>query len=836
MNESRPKSRPSSSTLPAHSSALIAAFNWRPPVKQSGRGSDSNNSEDNTSSTIATDASPERSRDNNKAAATSSRRNNLSLLPPTSSSSPRHYREETPYSGITTRPCTPPSPSTAPEFTITAATNSDKSSDKTNNNNNIDKDMQFIYPDPETDDRAGMSASLTLERERQLEHTVRRLSMSRIHLSPGRTVRERDPRSLSPMLERDSHLLTPPSSQHNTMTSTETAPYNDGWDEDQSVGADTMPSSTLSFEVLSNSKFERIPAEERIRQHQQTAVPPFRPNSELPFPVSSNLFRRYYPGDRERERTTKPDEFRAAMAGNRNNMGVSTRNSYPGDGMRRSASVLEVGSKSELDYYPDEEGAASNLASSTGCLPHHTHTHHPRHMSASVSSSVDDTSGIPSYSQEFGHHAPNARWRFEPLPDQSVEKGSANDSPTGSITQRLQASRKVDDSSLASAYAHEISSQFEQLLRWAKRPLCFALLVAVLGFFINSLVTGIMVPMICTNPAFASSFPCLLGSVGNTQGNNTYYADFPTLMNIESSFEKIVDGAAGGTALARVMKQSEMAVSDLSTVVKYSELKCRDTLSTKLDNFAQDAKGSVRALSGWGSKVGGVLDQLLSINQYALRELHSLRHQPRPLLSLLSPSPPLDSPQTQLAISSTFNKAAEVLEHSLRILVTDGETIFTSLTRLTEQHKPIYDEIVREVVDIKKEEEVVLSSLWTKMGGNQGARKNFRDNAKLLGLIGKYEEEARGYVESTMIELDRMMADLENLRRRVAEPLLVGGAVAAAAGSRGQIPLGVHIDAIEKAVERLVRKRGERREREDGYLRRIVEREGAGGESILLEQ
>lgn len=80
-------------------------------------------------------------------------------------------------------------------------------------------------------------------------------------------------------------------------------------------------------------------------------------------------------------------------------------------------------------------------------------------------------------------------------------------------------------------------------------------------------------------------------------------------MNIESSFEKIVDSAAGGSALARVMKQSEMAVSDLSTVVRYSELKCKETLAERLDVFAKDAKGNVRALQGFGSKVGGVLDQ-----------------------------------------------------------------------------------------------------------------------------------------------------------------------------------------------------------------------------------
>ena len=253
--------------------------------------------------------------------------------------------------------------------------------------------------------------------------------------------------------------------------------------------------------------------------------------------------------------------------------------------------------------------------------------------------------------------------------------------------------------------------------------------------------------------------------------------------------------------------------------------------------------------------------RLLSINQYSLRELNGLKEYEnrKTFLSIISPIlsrpvgyltsitstfqstaplissssvPPVvhrHSPQTRAQIAATFNKAAEVLESNLRQLVADGETIFTSLTHLSEQHKPIYDEIVREVVDIKKEEEVVLSSLWTKMGGNQLQRKNFRDNAKLLEMIGKYEEEARGYVESTVLELDRMMQDLEVLRRRVAEPLLVGeGANKHMNVGAGDIPLQVHIEAIENAVDRLTRKRGERREREDSYLKALIDNNERG--------
>jgi len=158
--------------------------------------------------------------------------------------------------------------------------------------------------------------------------------------------------------------------------------------------------------------------------------------------------------------------------------------------------------------------------------------------------------------------------------------------------------RKPD--SIASVYANEFASQLDLILRSFKRPL---VTLIFLGFF------GVMISILMQNLNAASQPGPFPPTYSNSSFRHASYADFPTLMNIESSFEKIVDSAAGGSALARVMKQSEMAVSDLSTVVRYSELKCKETLAERLDVFAKDAKGNVRALQGFGSKVGGVLDQ-----------------------------------------------------------------------------------------------------------------------------------------------------------------------------------------------------------------------------------
>ncbi|KAF8445515.1 hypothetical protein BGX38DRAFT_1195040 [Terfezia claveryi] len=647
--------------------------------------------------------------------------------------------------------------------------------------------------------------------------------------------------------------------------------------------------SNLSFEVLSG--YSSMTSTEKVRQHQRDLFnqqhqgpyiwerddsPPieddvhyvaeFKPNADLPFPISEGL-RRYYPHAQTHEgfiegrqgsprKANGPTEFFERFNTIASNAKLRFGGSNRGGAYHTEQMIMEKDEIEEQDHHATHADATTHMTSSA---------------TIEESGCSRATSGIPSYTREF-----NMRWR-DPVRSESALSTTSSihnvvkSTPTMSPVVIAQSSIKEDD--LISVYIHEISSQIDSFLRRIKRPLSFLLIFGGLGLFINFVVTSLAAPFLCQNPGFTSFAHCQI-YFHNTQDYpsqhyaNATYPDFPTLMSIESSFEKIVDGAAGGTALARAMKSSEMAVSDLSTVVRYSDLKCKESLSSKLDAFATDAKASVRALSGWGSKVGGVLDQLLSINQYSLRELNSLRELENrkgfismvlaPLDPILTPilykpasflasmtsgaynSPPTPSalstvtrhsPQTRAQIAATFNKAAEVLELNLRQLVGDGETIFVSLTHLSEQHKPIYDEIVREVVDIKKEEEVVLSSLWTRMGGNQLQRKNFRDNAKLLEMIGKYEEEARGYVESTVLELDRMMADLEILRRRVAEPLLIGEGNKRQihmGATSGDIPLQVHIEAIEKAVERLIRKRGERREREDSYLKALIENNERG--------
>lgn len=52
-------------------------------------------------------------------------------------------------------------------------------------------------------------------------------------------------------------------------------------------------------------------------------------------------------------------------------------------------------------------------------------------------------------------------------------------------------------------------------------------------------------------------------------------SDFPELINLQSNFESILESSIGGSHMALDLKNSEVAVRDLSTLVRVSELLCR---------------------------------------------------------------------------------------------------------------------------------------------------------------------------------------------------------------------------------------------------------------------
>jgi hypothetical protein len=197
-----------------------------------------------------------------------------------------------------------------------------------------------------------------------------------------------------------------------------------------------------------------------------------------------------------------------------------------------------------------------------------------------------------------------------PIPDRRTSY--EREIPSSSASSLTKEEREKEES-LSEVYYNEFSSQLDTFARKLKKPVVTFVLVMILPILL-SLGTSIIM----------GSRQGAGGSTSSSSTNATFGGsiDFPTLMSIESSFERVVDSAAGGSELARSLKQSEMAVADLSTVVKYSDLKCRESLSSRLEQFAVDARDNVIELLEFSARVGGVLDECVIFPQKKYKNLY----------------------------------------------------------------------------------------------------------------------------------------------------------------------------------------------------------------------
>lgn len=165
----------------------------------------------------------------------------------------------------------------------------------------------------------------------------------------------------------------------------------------------------------------------------------------------------------------------------------------------------------------------------------------------------------------------------------------------------------------------------------------------------------------------------------------------------------------------------------------------------------------------------------------------------------------VDTLHTNAWLSENFDRTARLLDSGIRTLISNGKNITQSLDALSQQHNPIYDEIVREFVGIERREGMP----WTRIGWESpraGAvrKMRIRERKQLLVLVGSYEERARGYVENIRLELESMMSEMGTLQQRVTTSFL---SLDTRAGSATEIPLGHQLEAVEHAVAAMLEKR-----------------------------
>lgn len=322
---------------------------------------------------------------------------------------------------------------------------------------------------------------------------------------------------------------------------------------------------------------------------------------------------------------------------------------------------------------------------------------------------------------------------------------------------------------------------------------------------------------------------CVAKSGVANHGTEPPPPEFEKLMESQSKFEDILASSSVGLSLPADMKRSEAAVRDLRTLVRYSSLRSRNELALEFDGFIETARMASADLQRFNSHTGGAADIIISTARWTMRTLDEVNQQQASRSGLaafvsdtvLAPFQP--ARLTPSLVLDQYIAHTRAVEGQIHRLLEEAQALVIILHNLEERLDIIYDISVRDgqTASVKREE--LLGQLWTILGGNKSELRKYSSQLSLLQAVSRYRETAWAHVSTTVLKLQAMSAELEELRERVGTVGLLEG--------RKDVPLRIHLEAIQLGVERLEGGRTAMRTAEKEYLDRALHKVPAEDES-----
>lgn len=372
-----------------------------------------------------------------------------------------------------------------------------------------------------------------------------------------------------------------------------------------------------------------------------------------------------------------------------------------------------------------------------------------------------------------------------------------------------------------------------------KTPISYAIAVYLLfGLMVllrNLLTTSIYSALspICRVPgASLLNLPmCHSPLSSNYERGQTPPVEFDQLMTVQSKFEEVLEASAGGVSLPLDMKRGEASIRDLRQVVRYSQLHSKNELVLEFDGFVETARIASLDLTKFNSHVGRGVDNILATARWTQRVLDgiALRDASRGAVQsffndrLLAPFQPLKF--TEETLLDQYIQHTRIVEDEIRRLIDEAQALLLVLQNLEDRLEVIHGIVARDNIHIEGSKGEVLLQLWTMLGGNRNKLGKFDSQLRLLQQVNEYRQSAFAHVGGTILKLQAMGAELEELRERVGSAELLR--------DRAHIPLSVHIENIQLGVERLELGRMNANKVKDEHVRRTLDRDSVDQRLIL---
>ena len=317
--------------------------------------------------------------------------------------------------------------------------------------------------------------------------------------------------------------------------------------------------------------------------------------------------------------------------------------------------------------------------------------------------------------------------------------------------------------------------------------------------------------------------------------------EFDSLMHTQNQFNEILDSSTSSMHLPMDMKRSETSIRDLRQIVRFSSLPSRHELTLEFDGFIETARAASYDLQKFNSHVGRAVDIILSTARWTERVLDDIAHKssqsnsilPAFVSSLLTPFQPI--PFTPSLLLDQYITHSRIVSDEISHLIDEAQALLFVLQSLEDRLAVIHSISLSNSLTSQSSKDEVLSHLWTMLGGNRAQLSKYDKQLRLLRQVGEYRKIAWAHVSATILKLQSMGAELEELRTRV------GSAELQRDYGKEAVPLEMHIESIRMGVERLEAGREKAREVERGHVRRVLgdgsdhlaQLEGATGGRLL---
>ena len=352
-------------------------------------------------------------------------------------------------------------------------------------------------------------------------------------------------------------------------------------------------------------------------------------------------------------------------------------------------------------------------------------------------------------------------------------------------------------------------------------------LIFASGFLTNS-INNALSP-ICRIPGVTTFFNppfCPLSTKSPEAAEGP--AEFDKLVQAQGAFNDVLAASSTGANLPLDMKKSEAGIRDLKHVVQYSTLASKNELVYEFGGFIDTARQASQDLSKFNSRIGRAVDHILSTNRWTLSVIDGISASEDAsrgsITKFFSDNFNIFAPFQPVSLSrdlllDQYLRHTSAVEEQISSLITEAQALLSILDNLDSRLDIIADIAERDGLKAESNRDELFEYLWTKLGGNRASVKRLETQLQLLRDVGSYRRIAWAHVTNTIVKLQAIRDNLEDLRERVAMPETVGTA---------QVPLEVHIDAINLGIQRLEEQRDESRKLEGQTYQRVLDRAEKG--------